>query len=748
MSEAFSSSRSYLNAELARLDLILQRAVWRWRQANPPGVQGNDEFRGLYVSEGEIDAILSGIHPGSERVLEHASTHDVEQSFSRSVEYARETIARRLEATAATGTLPRLVQLVHQFGLGSFDQDSLLIALAPEVELRYERLYAYLQDDVTRKRPSVSLMLNLLCDAPEHRLDKRTRFYGDAPLLRHGLIALVDDPAVPHPPLLARYVKVTPRVVEVLLADGDDGGLDDRLSSLCRRTVPETDLEELVLAEATRDPLRRLAAYPPDGDRATVVLLSGDRGTSKLQGAQAVCAAWQRPLLVFDLDRLIAQADLSSTREERHFEAMARLAMREAFLSRTAIYWQGDVLSTPSVQARSVELSLYRETLHQAMQEYPVVSFVPLTLDANQPDGTLLSASRLVRIDFCRPSYVLRHALWDQALASYAHSLNGAIADIAGRFRLTEQQIAEAALDAHHRAAQRPPGAQEITCEDLFASARARTADQMRGQAKKVEARRDWQDLILPDDQIAQLHELCDQMKYRHTVLGEWGFDRKLSMGKGLNALFAGPSGTGKTMAAEVIARDLGLDLFKIDLSTVMSKYVGETEKNLERIFAAAHNSNAILFFDEADALFGKRSEVRDAHDRYANVEISYLLQRMEEYEGLVILTSNLSQNMDDAFVRRMHFTVEFPYPEEEDRRRIWEIAFPAQAPLSPDIDLDLLSERYRLTGGNIRNVALTAAFLAARDGGIIDMNHLLWATRREYQKMGRLADEREFVSE
>jgi SpoVK/Ycf46/Vps4 family AAA+-type ATPase len=237
-------------------------------------------------------------------------------------------------------------------------------------------------------------------------------------------------------------------------------------------------------------------------------------------------------------------------------------------------------------------------------------------------------------------------------------------------------------------------------------------------------------------------------MKYRHIVLGEWGFDRKLSMGKGLNALFAGPSGTGKTMAAEVIAHDLGLDLFKIDLSTVMSKYVGETEKNLERIFTAARNSNAILFFDEADALFGKRSEVRDAHDRYANVEISYLLQRMEAYDGLVVLTSNLSKNMDEAFVRRMHFTVEFPYPDAEERQRIWAIAFPGQAPLQADVDLDLLAERYRLTGGNIRNIALTAAFLAARDGGVIGMQHLLWATRREFQKMGRLANEREFAVE
>jgi SpoVK/Ycf46/Vps4 family AAA+-type ATPase len=381
-----------------------------------------------------------------------------------------------------------------------------------------------------------------------------------------------------------------------------------------------------------------------------------------------------------------------------------------------------------------------------------------------------LRAPCLIRVIFPRPSYALRRALWNH----FHHEGNGtgddsdeaapepeALAEwtaaVAGRFRLTGGQIRDAAVDAWHRARQRPPGQRSVTIEDLFAASRARTSGQLIDLAKKITPRHSWADMVLPNDQIAQLHEMCDQMSFRPIVLGEWGFDRKLSLGKGLNALFAGPSGTGKTMAAEVIAGDLGLDLYKIDLSTVTSKYVGETEKNLERIFLAARNSNAILFFDEADALFGKRSEVRDAHDRYANVEISYLLQKMEEYDGLVILTSNLSKNMDEAFVRRMHFTVEFPYPEPDARRRIWEIAFPAEAPLSPNIDFGLLAERYRLTGGNIRNIALTAAFLAARDDGAervsidgsdagpITMDHLLWATRREFQKMGRLADEREF---
>jgi len=231
-------------------------------------------------------------------------------------------------------------------------------------------------------------------------------------------------------------------------------------------------------------------------------------------------------------------------------------------------------------------------------------------------------------------------------------------------------------------------------------------------------------------------------------VYGEWGFGRKLSLGKGLSVLFAGPSGTGKTMAAEIIAGELGLDLYKIDLSTVVSKYIGETEKNLSRIFIEAETSNAILFFDEADALFGKRSEVKDSHDRYANIEIGYLLQRMEEYEGVVILATNFRKNMDEAFVRRLHFTVEFPFPNEDDRRRIWERIWPQDTPKSSALNLDFMARRFELTGGNIRNIALASAFLAADNRNIVDMTHLLHATKREYQKMGKVVSESEFEFE
>jgi AAA+ superfamily predicted ATPase len=752
MVDASRLAQEHLYTHLARLDLLIQREVWRWRHINSPAVQGADEFRGLYVSDAEVDAVLNGIYPGSDQIARHASGEDVEAAFGEAIARAEAEIAACEAEVRAQGIVLPLERLQAMFGLTPADVDALLIALAPETDLRYERLYAYLQDDVTRKRPSVSLILNLLHETHEARLEGRERFAPKAPLLRHGLIALLEDPAIPQPPLLSRYVKADPRIVAYLLSEHPEASLaylDERLAGACRYERLGPALAGLKVEGAAREQLALLAEARASAARSNgaghplLVVLQGEAGTGKHAAAQALCAARQQPLLHVDLARLLG---------ENGGEQALHLAPREAYLAGAALYWRGyDRLIEGGPE--NVRRTLQLEALHSAVRAYPVTSYLPMTDMEREVDAALLHAAQLVRIRLERPSYVLRLAEWSSALAAYRVEESADLAAVAGRFRLTQGQIEDAVLDAAHRAAQRAPHAGAaadcaITEADLFAAARARTSDQLRDRAQKIEPRHAWGDLVLPADQIAQLHEMCDQMKYRHVVLGEWGFDRKLSMGKGLNALFAGPSGTGKTMAAEVIARDLGLDLYKIDLSTVMSKYVGETEKNLERIFSAARNSNAILFFDEADALFGKRSEVRDAHDRYANVEISYLLQRMEAYDGLVILTSNLSKNMDEAFVRRMHFTVEFPYPDAEDRQRIWAIVFPGEAPLKADVDLDLLADRYRLTGGNIRNIALTAAFLAARDGGVIGMQHLLWATRREYQKMGRLANEREFAME
>ena len=252
-------------------------------------------------------------------------------------------------------------------------------------------------------------------------------------------------------------------------------------------------------------------------------------------------------------------------------------------------------------------------------------------------------------------------------------------------------------------------------------------------------------DLVLPERQRDLLRSISAYLRHRDRVLSEWGYERTVARTQGLKVLFAGESGTGKTMAAQVLAAELGLDLFRVDLATVVSKYIGETEKNLERIFTAADGSNAILFFDEADALFGKRSEVSDSHDRYANIEVAYLLQRMELYPGAAILATNFKRNIDDAFIRRLDFVVDFPFPEAEDRKKIWRLVLPLAAPVADDIDLDFLATQFKLSGGAIRNCSLAAAFRAADENGEISMGHLVRAVAQEYGKQGRLTLEADF---
>jgi SpoVK/Ycf46/Vps4 family AAA+-type ATPase len=263
--------------------------------------------------------------------------------------------------------------------------------------------------------------------------------------------------------------------------------------------------------------------------------------------------------------------------------------------------------------------------------------------------------------------------------------------------------------------------------------------------AHKCELLFAWEDLVLPDRTLQQLQEVADSVRFRYRVHSEWRFDRKLGKNSGISVLFSGLSGTGKTMAASVLARDLNLELYKIDLASVVSKYVGETEKNLNRIFDEAEYSSAVLFFDEADALFGKRSEVKDAHDRYANIEVAFLLQRMEQFSGLAILATNISRNIDSAFVRRIQHVVEFPFPDPAHRERIWRGMFPEEAPLDVDVDFPFLARQFELSGGNIRNVAAAAAFFAAENDRPISMEHLVRATAREFQKLGKLPSRAEF---
>jgi hypothetical protein len=315
-------------------------------------------------------------------------------------------------------------------------------------------------------------------------------------------------------------------------------------------------------------------------------------------------------------------------------------------------------------------------------------------------------------------------------------------ADATTQFRLTPEQVADAAATAVGQA--RLTG-MPVDADGLRRGARSRNGAGLERRARRIEPAVSWSDLVLPPAAFEGLQDLALRVRHRDLVLTDWGMRPGGGRGRGVTALFAGDSGTGKTMSAEVIAGHLGLDLYVIDLATVVDKYVGETEKNLERVFSEADGVNGVLLFDEADAIFGKRSEVRDAHDRYANIEVAYLLQRMETFDGLAILTTNLRANLDDAFTRRLDAIVDFPMPDEDQRRLLWERCLGGTVPLAPDVDLDFCARQFELAGGHIRSITVTAAYLAAGRGGRVGMADLMAATQREYRKLGRLLVRAEF---
>jgi SpoVK/Ycf46/Vps4 family AAA+-type ATPase len=664
-----------------------------------------DPYRGLYISDTEVEQLLKR-QPGV-------------PTFTTEVKASEHLLSSQVRDASP------LRWLKQMFQLSPFDLDVILIALAPELDLRYERLYAYIQDDVTRKRPTVDLALNLLCPDAAAKLARRSHFTPHSPLIRHGLLHLVSDPNQVQPPLLAHYLKLDEAIIRLLLGHQ---GLDVRLVKFCQIITPKTGWNDALESVEIKQGLLHLIGQQP-----LQLYFYGVPGVGKLRTAEALAGEVGAKLLVVDLARLLAA--------DADFEHSLHLAFCEVLFADAILYINKlDAL-------RCSERQLQYEFLLQLLARQEGITI----LAGEKPlPATTNGGQNIISVYFPQPNFAQRRQCWQVNLARQNLYLDeGDLDTLADGFRLTPQQITAAVTTAQNqlrwRMAQNSHSPSPLSLSDLFAAARSQSGDDLAKLAPKINSKYTWEDIVLPADQLAQLQEICNQAQYRHVVYGEWGFERKLSLGKGLNVLFSGPPGTGKTMAAEVIANALHLDLYKIDLSQVVSKYIGETEKNLDRIFTAAVSTNAILFFDEADALFGKRSEVKDAHDRYANIEVGYLLQKMEEYEGVAILATNLRQHMDEAFVRRIQVIIEFPFPDEEHRRRIWEVMFPSVAPLAEDVNFDLLSRQIRLAGGNIKNIALAAAFYAAVDCRLICMRHILQAARREYQKLGRTWNEAEW---
>ncbi|MBS7542765.1 AAA family ATPase [Ancylobacter oerskovii] len=591
------------------------------------------------------------------------------------------------EPAVAADPQTALGHLCAAFQLSPFERDLLLLCAGAELDTGIAGLCATLHADPRRRMPSFGLALAVLPGAHWSALSPAS------PLRRWSLIEPGAGEALTATPL-----GMDEAVLHYLAGTGfADPRLDGLLSAV--------DAGVLTASQAAAaEKIAHLWAGAGDASWPAVQLC-GDDPAGRAQAAAEACRAIGLTLLRLDA------GDLPAAPRDRF--ALARMCERRLVLEGAALLLEG-------------------ADERDGRAERGLVAFAedmsgPLILARGEPLALPRRTSR--RLEVNRPDASERRALWMRALGPLASTLNGRFEPMIDRFRLDR-----AGIEAACAAAEGDDAGGEALGPRLWAACRVQARRRLDNLAQRIEARASWDDLVLPEAQLAVLRQMSTHVCHAATVYERWGFASRTERGLGISALFAGASGTGKTMAAEVLANDLGLDLYRIDLSQTVSKYIGETEKNLRIIFDAADDSGAVLLFDEADALFGKRSEVKDSHDRYANIEVSYLLQRMEAYRGLAVLTTNQKSAVDPAFLRRIRFVVQFPFPDAGQRCEIWRRAFPQDTP-TLDLDPARLAQ-LALAGGNIRNVAMNAAFLAAGRGEAVGMGHIREAAVAEYAKL------------
>lgn len=633
----------------------------------------------------------------SKKSTQATSKSRKKESTSREIDQA----LQKIEELEASDPPPALNLLSNSLGLSSFDRQVLIFCAALSLDTQMAALCARAHGDANKPYPTFALAFSLFDDPDWNALSPH------APL-RYWKLLEINQPGAE--PLTSAALTADERIVNYLKGLNY---LDDRLTPLLDSITTGSIEEDLPPSQQQHvDSIRKYLQSQNGKGKAPAFELLGNDSESKILIAGHVAAS-----LGLNLYNIHLKMFPDSVGD---LETFIRLWQREALLLPLALY-----IDTEGANEDE------KKRLRRFLQRTAGIVFL------DQNDAKMETIGNRFTIEVNKPTSAEQKMLWQRALESDETQLPQQLAE---QFSFNQSEIQRLANVLAEDDSENQPEMHK----DLWQLCRVAARMGMDQLAARIDAKANWEQMVLPKEQAQLLRQITDQVAQRKRVYEDWGFRERMNRGLGINALFAGESGTGKTMAAEVIANALELDLFRIDLSAVVSKYIGETEKNLRKLFDAAEDSGAILFFDEADALFGKRSEVKDSHDRYANIEINYLLQRMESYRGLAILATNMKTALDKAFVRRLRFIVDFPFPVAEQRQEIWRKVFPQHTPLAEDLDFSHLA-KFHLTGGNILSIALNAAFLAAQENSVITMPLLLSATRTEFKKLERPAKESNF---
>lgn len=672
-----------LAMRLRRTELLLLRAVRR--QRDRPEMREKGGFWGSSVTDDEVDALL----------MEHGE-YEAPVGVDGLAPAIAATTMLRDEPSGRFGHLRRI------FDLSEDDADLLLLAIAPEISAGYAKIFSYLHDNLSQGYLTVDLASRVLRDHRTERLALTGRLMRNAPIVKNRLVLLT--PAEGIETFSNRRVAIAPRLLRWLLEEAD------LPESPGFRSLDTSG--ELLIPKSTHTRLSELGDGLKEANSFVVVgATEGAREAVAIRIAQ-LC---ERPLVRIDLERcseyLLQPWDL----------------IRELYLSQ-AIPYLVNVLEAQDDPAQRNQLSQLGNVLSSLKSPVLIGAAdrrtVKSLLGNDRPSITIVTGK--THLDE-------RHAAWTEAIEARGWDPAKAL-DVAERFYAISGTTISRVLDR----ASAEAGTNEPTVDQLWAAAREGARPEFRGLAQHIVPRFSWNDLILSDKIKAELNHLVTYLEHQETIFHRWGARDIRPRGYGIKALFSGPPGTGKTMAAEVIAGELGLDMFRVDLSQVISRWVGETEKNLKQIFDAAEGGVALILFDEADALFGSRGDVKQAQDRFANQEVSFLLQRLETFEGCAVLTTNLQENIDEAFLRRFGAVVEFQMPSPKQRELLWHKAIPKAAPKDQDLDLERLAKQFVLAGGSIVNAAINACVLAAKDDSPVAMKHAVRAVGKELIKMGK----------
>ena len=701
----YDDPRQHLEELLVRVRFLLKRYHERHKERYTESPVGGLH---TFVTVFEMEAIL-------------AQTAGAEALDPAGLELLDDRLRARAEATQAAGRELPLALLAKRLALDAAGVDLVLCAAAAEISVDMQRAFRHAYADFTARHGTVLFFEELLAEAGLDRDAVRAAVQPHAPLIRYGLLHLLpeDDSVVDPPPSLLR-ITATPRLVTFLLG-GDAAEVDLPASIHVRAGDPPQVVMDSELEQRVERAIAWAGAERWGGRR---VVFEGPEGA----GRRALIHKHAGGVVSLDADALPEDPEQALVH--------LHLATCEARVRGLPLFVNG----LDGLHARR-EVAKQAAVIFERLKRERGPLFVGVERTFNALDGMLSNEpGRVVPLELPFPNHALQRRIWSQYLPRGARlERSVSLADLAGRYNMTGGKIRAAMANAVTRASVREPGDVVVTGQELTASIRHQLAHRLGDLAKRVSTPFTRDDLVVPRRVIRHIEEILVFYRQRSKVLYQWGFDKKLAYGRGLSALFSGPPGTGKTMAAAVLARELGMEIFQVDLSQIIDKYIGETEKKMARIFDEAGRGQAILLFDEADSVFAKRTEVRNSTDRYANVGVNFLLQRMESYDGITILTTNLESAIDEAFKRRIRFKVHFPMPDRAGREALWRTMIPPEALQDAELYFDELATEFELVGADIKNVVFKAASIAAEADEPISYELLRGCAKDIYRDRGKL---------